>query len=220
MMRVLFVVAVEREAVAVRAALDALDAVGIGADVVTAGVGRVNAAVATALARDAIDATGLIVSTGIAGALPSSGLAIGDVVVAEVCVYAEEGLATPEGFEDMARLGFPLGDFVGNRVPVDEGALGALRRRFRCGPIATVATCSGSDAAAAEVVRRTGAIAEAMEGAAVVHAARRIGRRAIELRSISNTTGDRSRQRWEIDRALEALRDAIIDQAKVLAELV
>ena len=35
------------------------------------------------------------------------------------CVYAEEGLLTSEGFGDMTALGFPLGDFEGNTVPVD-----------------------------------------------------------------------------------------------------
>ena len=57
------------------------------------------------------------------------------------------------------------------------------------GPTATGAQCSGTEAAAREIVRRTGAVAEAMEGAAVVHAARRLGTAGIELRVISNTTG-------------------------------
>ena len=93
-------------------------------------------------------------------------------------------------------------------VPVDPDLLERLGERFTIGPIATVATCSGTDAAAAEVARRTGAVAEAMEGAAVVHAARRLRTRAIELRVISNTTGDRPAQRWDLTGALSALGDA------------
>ncbi|MCH7864601.1 MAG: futalosine hydrolase, partial [Proteobacteria bacterium] len=53
--------------------------------------------------------------------------------------------------------------------------------------------------------RRTGALCEAMEGAAVVHAARRKRVPGIELRSISNTTGDRSSQQWDLKRGLSAL---------------
>jgi futalosine hydrolase len=68
-----------------------------------------------------------------------------------------------------------------------------------------VATCSGTDAAAHAVRTRTGAMAEAMEGAAVVHAARRAGVPAIEIRSISNTTGDRAKQQWNIAAAFAAL---------------
>jgi futalosine hydrolase len=44
-----------------------------------------------------------------------------------------------------------------------------------------------------------------MEGAAVVHAARRVGVPAIEIRSISNTTGDRPKQQWNIAAAFAAL---------------
>lgn len=116
---------------------------------------------------------------------------------------------SPEGFQDMTGLGFPLGDFEGNTVPVDPIMTVALDGLYRTGPIATVATCSGTDEAAQEVVRRTGAIAEAMEGAAVVHAARRLGLPAGELRAISNTTGDRNNQRWDLPRGLSVLGEAI-----------
>jgi futalosine hydrolase len=44
-----------------------------------------------------------------------------------------------------------------------------------------------------------------MEGAAVVHAARRLGVSAIELRVISNTTGDRDNQEWDLAGAMAAL---------------
>ncbi|MGA1045489.1 MAG: hypothetical protein ACO3ZY_09835, partial [Phycisphaerales bacterium] len=105
-------------------------------------------------------------------------------------------------------LGFPLGEFEGNRVPADAALLTTCSALGRVGVIATVATCSGTDRLASEVVRRTGAIAEAMEGAAVLHAARRLGAPAIEVRAISNTTGDRPEQRWEIARAFATIGDA------------
>lgn len=200
-MTVLVVTAVPKET-------DALGALE-GAVTVTAGVGRTNAAAATTealLRRGRFDA---VLSAGVAGALPGGGLDLGDVVVASACVYVEEGLVTPRGFADMAGLGFALGDFQGNRVPVDEDLLERVAGAHAIGPIATVATCSGTDAAAAEVARRTGAVAEAMEGAAVVHAARRLGVPALELRVVSNTTGDRARQRWNLAAALERLGEAV-----------
>ncbi len=177
--------------------------------IVTGGIGRTNAAAATTegiISRGPFDA---VLSAGVAGALPGSSLSIGDVVVANRCVYAEEGLVTSAGFADMEAMGLALGDFPGNSVPVDELLLGRLRPQFRTAAIATVATCSGTDAAAAEVVHRTGAIAEAMEGAAVVHAARRLGVPAIELRVVSNTCGDRDRQMWNLPEALVALHTAM-----------
>lgn len=189
-----------------------------GAEVIAGGIGRSNAAAATteAVLRDGPFDGAL--SAGVAGALPGAGLEIGHAVAADRCVYFEEGLVTPEGFRDMSGLGFSLGDFPGNAVPVDEHLLSRLATRFRTGTIATVATCSGTDAAAEEVVRRTGAVAEAMEGAAVVHAARRLGVPAIELRTVSNTAGDREGQVWDLEGALSALGDAVRAAVVLLRE--
>ncbi|MCA9289515.1 MAG: futalosine hydrolase [Phycisphaerales bacterium] len=189
---------------AVAAEADALGDVH-GAIVVAGGVGRTNAAATTTeiIVRRG-DVTGVI-SAGIAGALPGGGLSIGDLVLASASVYVEEGMATPDGFTDMRGLGFPLGDFEGNVVPADATMSTWFGADVARGIIATVATCSGTDEAAAAVVHRTRAIAEAMEGAAVVHAARRLGVPAIEIRAISNTTGHRTRQRWDIPAALRTL---------------
>jgi futalosine hydrolase len=205
MKRTLVIVAVEAE----RAALGARCLGAPGVHVVVAGIGRTNAAAATAEALADARAAGApfsaVISTGIAGSLPGADLSPGTVIVADACIYAEEGIALPEGQGDMRALGFPLGDFEGNRVPVDAALLLAFRALGPVGAIATVATCSGTDAAALTVRLRTGAIAEAMEGAAVVHAARRAGIPAIEIRSISNTTGDRPKQRWDIAAGLAGL---------------
>jgi futalosine hydrolase len=217
MKRILVIVAVEAE----RAALGARCLAAPEVRVVVAGIGRTNAAAATAESLAEARATGApfaaVISTGIAGALPGSNLALGTVIVADACVYAEEGIALPEGQGDMRVLGFPLGDFEGNRVPVDGVLLMAFRALGPACAIATVATCSGTDAAALSVRTRTGAMAEAMEGAAVVHAARRVGVPAIEIRSISNTTGDRATQRWDIAAAFAALQrvgDALVNFAR------
>ena len=110
-------------------------------------------------------------------------------------------------------MGFALGDFPGNAVPVDEALLDMAGAVFRIGPIATVATCSGTDEAADAIARRTGALAEAMEGAAVVHAARRLRVPALEVRAISNTTGDRDRQVWDLAGGLAALGAAVRELA-------
>lgn len=194
---VLIITAVEAEARAVGRFDNAL--------VIAGGVGRTNAAAATTqaiLKRGPFDA---VISAGIAGALPGGGLRVGDTVLASSCVYHEEGIVTANGFATTASMGFPLGDFEGNCVPVDEALLEALGCAWPIGPIATVATCSGTDAAAEEVARRTGAIAEAMEGAAVVHAARLLHTPAIELRTISNYTGERATQQWNLEGAFQSL---------------
>ena len=207
--RSLLITAVQREAEAIRAIPEYVH-------VLVAGVGRTNAAIATTQAILRQGPFDLVISIGVAGALPGSELTIGDVIVASSCIYAEEGIQLPDGFQPMDALGFPLGDFSGNTVPVDPDLHRALASRFPTGPIATVATCSGTDEAAQTIARRTGAVAEAMEGAAVVHAARRFNTPAIEIRAISNTTGDRPSQKWDLPRAFQSLSQSL----PLISELV
>lgn len=199
--RILIVTAVQQEA----------DAIGLPdcTYVVVGGIGRTNAAVATTTAIHDEGPFDFVISAGVAGSLPDSGLSIGDIVVASSCVYVEEGLITPDGFQDMKAMGFSLGDFSGNTVPVDSTLLGRLGAIGVTGSIATVATCSGTDEQAALVADRTCCLCEAMEGAAVVHAARLAGLLAIEIRAISNTTGNRDAQQWDLGLALDNLGTAV-----------
>lgn len=183
-------------------------------DVVLTGVGKSNAAAATALCLERRE-YGSVVSIGIAGALPrgSETLGLTASVVATRCVYADEGVQTPDSFLDCAAMGFPLGPFDGSGVPSDADLRAALSPLVDVAcAIATVSTCSGTDALAALVQARTGAGAECMEGAAVAHvaacwplAAGRPAVRTAELRIISNTTGDRNRQQWAMKASMERL---------------
>ena len=199
--RILIVTAVQQEA----------DSIGFSnsAYVVAGGIGRTNAAVATTTTIHDEGPFDFVISAGVAGSLPNGNLSVGDVVVASSCVYVEEGLITPDGFQDMEAMGFSLGNFSGNIVPVDATLLEQLGAVGITGSIATVATCSGTDEQAVLVADRTGCLCEAMEGAAVVHAARIAGLPAIEIRVISNTTGNREAQKWDLDLALESLGAAI-----------
>lgn len=172
---------------------------------VLCGIGKSNAAAATAIALAGRSYSG-VVSIGIAGVLPGAPAALGSVVLATSSVYADEGLDDGSAFRSCADLGFPLGPFAGNVVPADP-ALAALLRPLAdyAAPVCTVSTCSGTDAFAARVAARTGAVAEAMEGAAVGHVAARMGVPFAEIRVISNTTGDRARQRWDMAGAMKRL---------------
>ena len=216
--RWLIVVAAPRE---VRAVLDGLGAegceipspwslhrVGECFDVLHCGVGKSNAAGATAHHVDPRTHLGVL-SVGIAGSLPGSGLGLTDVVCATRSVFADEGIGADDGFISMSDAGFgpfPDGSMYAEH---DTSRFETLCTRF--GPIATVSWCSGSDGCARGVVDRTGTICEAMEGAAVALAARRIdpGIATGELRVISNTTGDRGSQHWALDEALDRLREVL-----------
>ena len=206
--RILIVTAVQAEA----------DAIGrpSGTFVIASGIGRTNAAAATTAAVLTDGPFSWVMSAGVAGALPDSTLSIGDIVVANKCVYAEEGLESPDGFQNMDQMGFSLGNFTGNEIPADTWMLERLSAIGTVAPIATVATCSGTDIHAKLVQERTGCVCEAMEGAAVVHAANRVGAPAIEIRSISNTTGNRDTQEWNLNLALTNLGSAVHDAVNAL----
>ena len=189
-----------------------------GLRTLVSGVGKVNAAVSAtcAMERTAFDA---VVSVGVAGSLPHSELKPGDIVIADHVVYAEEGMVAPDGFHTIESMGFPLADFFnGNRLAMNTELLRHVRSLLpngHVGAIATVATCSGTSAGAEEVYARTDSIAEAMEGAAVVHAAGLLGVPGIEVRAISNHTGDRDSQDWDMPAAQSALHQI----AQALSEL-
>jgi len=198
-----------------------------GVELVRTGVGPSNAAGAAARCADPSRHAGLL-SVGVAGALPlvEGGLGvhhapIGSVVVATAAVFGDAGLETPGGFVDQSGFGFPAGEGLaqggawGASMPLDAGWVGAIGDALRGGlggevvrsaPVATVSAGSGTDSRAADVSARTGAVAEAMEGASIALVAHRLGLRAGEVRVVSNTTGDRDRQRWDLGGALDVLR--------------
>lgn len=192
--------------------------------VALSGIGRANAAGATVQALT-LRRYAAVLNVGVAGALHGSELSVGDVVLATHSVFAEEGIDLPDGPADMSALEFPLGDEPwcdGNRVRPDAALLdvlaGSIGQGVERGIVATVARCSGTDRAAAAVASQTGARAEAMEGAAVLLAAHRMGvHRCAEVRVISNTCGDRLRQHWDLSAAfnrIDLMLQRIVELAK------
>ncbi len=172
------------------------------------GVGKANAAGAVAHTYDPAQHAGIL-SLGVAGALPDSDLSTTDIVLATRCVYADEGLITDNAFTDLAKMGFPPHPSLpGIAIDTDLDAIDAsVLPPHTAAPVATVSTCSGTDAHAHAIQQRTGAACEAMEGAAVAFTAKRLApaRPVLELRVISNYTGDREHQRWDLEGALNTL---------------
>ncbi len=154
-----------------------------------------------------------LICLGVGGALPGGGAEVGDVVVASACTFPDEGAQTDSAFLSCADLGFPIGPEAGP-VPVEPDLSARLAPLAdRQGVIATVSTCAGTDALAAsrgmgrEAGEGVGAMVEAMEGAAAGLVAWRLGTPFAEIRVVSNTTGRRDRQRWDLEGALARLSD-------------
>lgn len=178
-----------------------------GVPVIVSGVGAVNAAAELAIYLATQGALRVVVC-GVGGAYPESGLAIGDVVCAESENYGDLGVTAPDGFLDMAALGFPV---VAGEPPIYNRLSLDLFPTERRAPFVTLNNCTGTNEAAREMAQRTGAAVESMEGAAFVHVARRFGVDAAEVRGISNMVGDRDTDAWRINEAADAAQEALIE---------
>lgn len=214
--RCLIVVAAPAEAKAVlagfgmeRTAPDAWNHVvlAVGYSLLLCGVGKANASGATARAIAEV-APMRVLNLGICGALPHPHpLSVGQAVLASRCVFADEGIETPDGWVTLKDAGFPAGIDSDSITPTEQFNRQLTALADRAGTIGTVSACSGTDSRAAEIARRCGpdALAEAMEGAAIGLAARRAGIAFAELRVVSNRTGNRASQGWNLPAALARL---------------
>jgi len=79
-----------------------------------------------------------------------------------------------------------------------------LDRTFQIlrGPGLTVGMVSGDASVARERAKRTGALAENMEGSAVAQVCFRFGVPALECRGISNIAGERRKEHWRLKEAV------------------
>lgn len=153
----------------------------------------------------------VILSCGIGGAYPSSGLTVGDVVCAGEEVYGDLGAQSASGFLDMRVMGFPV---VSGPTPLfNELPLQVfpVKRRER---FVTLSTVTGTDHTARELENRLKGAIESMEGAAIVHVAALHAIPVGEVRGVSNMVGDRDRQSWRLKEAAEAAQRSVIDWIK------
>jgi len=184
------------------------------------GVGKVNAAAATAVMIDRYQPQ-LVINTGCAGAYIGSGLVIGNLVVASEEVLADDGVVVLDGWKDLRYMNLPSIEQGGmrcyNLLPLSRHAsekamqladyygVFLMRGRF-----ATVSTCSGTRQYGAAQSDRWNALVENMEGAAVAQVCLRCGVDCLEIRGISNQVEERNMKKWDIPRAVEAAQRFVL----------
>jgi futalosine hydrolase len=186
----------------------------------TGGVGKVNAAAATAALIERHHPR-LVINTGCGGAYPGSGLEIGDLAVATNELLGDEGVLTSSGWHDLAFMGIasvvrgkqkfhndiPLSRHAAEKAMQLADSLGVKLMRGR---FVTVSTCSGTRQRGEELVRIFGGICENMEGAAVAQVCLRYGIDCLEIRGISNHVDERDMKTWDIPRAVEAAQRFVL----------
>jgi futalosine hydrolase len=182
------------------------------------GIGKANAAHAAAvMIRDYFPS--IIVSFGIGGAYPSSGLKVGDLAVARSEIHADEGILLKDGFHALKAIGIPtlrasrrwyFNDFPADKT-LTRKALRAAGHvsHASAGRFATVACCTGTRKRALEIEKRFDVICENMEGAAVAQMSRLYGVPFVEIRGISNIVEDRDTRKWRKKLAAENCQRAV-----------
>jgi futalosine hydrolase len=181
------------------------------------GLGKVNAALITAALAERFGIV-RIWNIGCAGAYADGPLRVGDVLISSEVFCGDEGVLTRQGTESTREIGIPIMARRG-RAYYDSISLAgqtmfrAIRRlmpegryqefKLVYGPSLTVSMASGDPETALARYRRYAAHAENMEGSAVVQTCFRFGIPVVECRGISNMAGDRSKDHWEIERAMK-----------------
>jgi len=186
------------------------------------GIGKAAAAAATVTLLRYCRPEALILF-GCGGAYPHAGLETGDLALADKEVFADEGVATPRGFDDLAAIKLPMrqdGEAFFNVWPTDRqlqelaqpvllDLSGEQGITLATGPFVTLSTCTGTTAGAIEIEQRTGGICENMEGAAVALACRQLAVPLLEIRGISNLVEDRNTGRWDLAAGMTVAQQAV-----------
>ncbi len=169
------------------------------------GIGKTNAAHGATLLFERFQPASICM-IGIAGAYPSAGLAIGDIVIGEKEIYGDEGLLLETGFETMNRIGLPVAviDTVRyfNEFPLHVPE--ELRGHRHKGAFVTISACTGTLKRSREIETKFGALCENMEGAAVAHVCLLNNVLATEIRGISNVIEDRAEKPLDRSAIVEA----------------
>jgi len=210
---------------------------------IISGMGKTNAAHAATILLEKFSPK-LLVLLGVGGAYPSSGLTIGDMVVAEKEVYGDEGVMLKDDFHGTEFMGIPLlkkgSRKYFNEFPLDkslirraknilfpfffrpplvmQGKKGLKEKRgafkIQSGTFVTVSTCTGTGKKALDLEKRFGALCENMEGASVAHVCAMYDTPMIELRGISNIVSERDKDKWNIRLAAAHCQEAAMELLK------
>jgi futalosine hydrolase len=174
------------------------------------GVGPVAAAITTATLLAIEPSYDVVVNAGIAGGF-NGRVSIGDIVLANLSTFADLGARTADGFLTLREMGLHQDSSLalGDQRLVDRIS---AARQLVSGEVLTLACMTGTEPDADELARRyPRALAEAMEGFAVISATRDHDsvRIVAEIRAISNIIGRRERSTWNIPLAFDALAEAM-----------
>lgn len=182
------------------------------------GIGKVNAAHTTTCIIEKFPVK-QIMSIGVGGAYPGSGLNIGDIAIASKEIYGDDGVVTSKGLKGMKEIGIPLvqtgkkkyfNEYPITFPPLVRGGnrgLDGAPCNIKTGNFVTVSAATGTQKRAKELEKRFNALCENMEGAAIAQICTIYKIPMLEIRGISNIVGVRYKRKWNLKLASESCQD-------------
>lgn len=158
-----------------------------------------------------------MVMVGSAGSLPGSGLAVGDMVVAETEILSELGVVSGPGIGDAHPMNLPG---LMQEIPLDKSFSSLLLNyatkmgKTTYGKTLTVAGVSANEDHADARAVTFNAVAENMEGYALALMGKRFGIPTAEIRGISNRAGDRDKSHWNFQNAIIPVQKVMLEYLK------
>ncbi len=196
---------------------------GLDVLLINTGIGKVNASHAATVVAGNYP-VGKIINLGVGGAYSGSGLGPGEIAIATMEIFGDDGVFTSKGWKDMKEIGIPViqkgrkkyyNEFLLSRPPSsllkaqDNGVV-----KIKSGPFITVGSASGTQKRARELENRFCGICENMEGAAIAQVCTMYGLPMIEVRGISNIVGIRDKRRWRLKEASENCQKFVLNLLK------
>ena len=153
----------------------------------------------------------LLINTGIAGSF-SEKWPVGSVVVAGSDSFADLGIDDNGKLMTLFDAGIDNPDsfpFKGGRIYADRALVEIAVGLMPVVRGVTVNRVTGSEEGAAWLRLQMEADIESMEGAAIYYVCRRESVPVIGIRGISNMAGKREREKWDIETALDAVKEGV-----------
>lgn len=158
-----------------------------------------------------------VILCGCGGSYPDSNLDPGDLALASSEIYGDCGVTTDSGFIPLERLKIPqqarLAPIFQQSYDLESPLYKRAARllpKAHCGPFVTINNCSGTPELSRQLQQRTAAICENMEGAAAAQVCAEFSCPLLELRGISNPTGTRADELWDIPLGVRVAQEAVL----------
>jgi futalosine hydrolase len=180
------------------------------------GIGLVNMAILTSQILNQYKPD-IVFLVGCGGSYPNSGLSNGDLVLADCEIYGDLGVETDDDFLLLSGIASNSKEIkvrdVQQKITFNKNLINLIVEsipQITVGPFVSVNCCSGTPELSQKLEQRTKGLCENMEGAAAAQLCAEANIPMIELRGISNPTGTRDPEQWDLLKGTECAQNGLL----------